>query len=170
MVQRQGVGAGKRFLAEGILSAKYEGLVAAGPRHDLLGGHSTVGPDVARCDSLSPVAEDVALIERLFVSLIVLLNSWKEARIVLTAKILTTPITRTTIPDEITIRQNARPSDSWLVASLFRFPRIETPRITIVTPRVTKLASCPIRGQLRAKYPRKMGSSDTIRKTMGLVC
>lgn len=37
--------------------------------------------------------------------------------------------------------QKASPNDCWLVASLFRLPRIETPSSIIVTPSVTNPAS-----------------------------
>lgn len=140
MVNREGIGAGKRLLTEGIFAAEDEGLVAARPCYDLLRGNCTVGSDVASRDSKPPIAEDVALGEEIWISLVIF-SGIERIVLILTAKILTTPITRTTIPAEITIRQNARPSDSWLVASLFKFPRIETPRITIVTPRVTNPAS-----------------------------
>jgi hypothetical protein len=56
----------------------------------------------------------------------------------LTAKILTVPMTVTTIPAEITILQKASPSDFSLVASLFKFPKIDIPSMIIVIPRETK--------------------------------
>ena len=71
-----------------------------------------------------------------------------------------------TIPDDITICQNERPSDSWLVAALLRLPSIETPTIIIKNPRVmnpdVKLRS----GQFRSKYLRNNEVSDTIRATV----
>jgi hypothetical protein len=47
-------------------------------------------------------------------------------------------MTVTTIPAEITILQKASPSDFSLVASLFRFPKIDIPSMIIVIPRETK--------------------------------
>ena len=69
----------------------------------------------------------------------------------LTQTMLMKPKTMTTIPEDMTIRQKARPSDSWLVASLFRCPRMDTPRMIIATPSVTKPELGLSRGQLRMK-------------------
>lgn len=69
----------------------------------------------------------------------------------LTLIMLMKPRTITTIPDDMTIRQKARPSDSSLVASLFRLPRMETPRMIMATPSVTKPELRLRRGQLRTK-------------------
>lgn len=57
----------------------------------------------------------------------------------------------TTIPDDMTIRQKARPSESSLVAPLLRLPRMETPRMIMATPSVTKPELRLRRGQLRTK-------------------
>ena len=67
-----------------------------------------------------------------------------------TAKMLITPRTTTTMPEEITIRQNASPRDCSLVACLLRFPRMPTPTIIMRDPRVTKPEDELRRGQLRA--------------------
>jgi len=42
-----------------------------------------------------------------------------------------------TIPEAMTIRQNPKPSDSWLVASLLRFPSVLTPITSMELPRAT---------------------------------
>lgn len=68
----------------------------------------------------------------------------------LTAKMLATPRITTRIPDDITICQNDLPKDFSLVASLFKFPRIETPTTIIVIPRVTKPDDGEKSGQFRA--------------------
>jgi hypothetical protein len=44
-------------------------------------------------------------------------------------------------PDEMTIRQNARPRFFWLIAAVFKLPRVATPRIIMVAARVMKPAS-----------------------------
>jgi len=69
---------------------------------------------------------------------------------VLTATMFTTPKILVRTPDEMTIRQKEVPRESWLVASLFRFPRIDTPRMIMRTPRVTKPELGDKSGQLRA--------------------
>lgn len=71
-----------------------------------------------------------------------------------------------TIPDDITICQNERPRDSWLVAALLRLPSIETPTIIIKNPRVMKPEVKLRSGQFRSKYLRKSEVSDTMRATL----
>lgn len=61
---------------------------------------------------------------------------------------LITPRITTRMPEEITICQKDIPRDSWLVASLLRFPRIKTPSMIIVKPRVTKPDEGENSGQL----------------------
>ena len=51
------------------------------------------------------------------------------------------------------------------MASLFKFPRIDTPNINMRTPRVTNPDSLLRSGQLWAKYFLKILSSETTRKT-----
>lgn len=63
---------------------------------------------------------------------------------------LTTPKIRARIPLLMTMRQNEVPKDFCDVASLFRFPRTDTPRIIIRTPSVTKPEVGERRGQFRA--------------------
>lgn len=55
------------------------------------------------------------------------------------------------IPAEITIRQNAKPSDFWLIVAMFRFPSTAVPRIIMTAARAIKPASSPNNGQLRLK-------------------
>ena len=76
------------------------------------------------------------------------------------------PSSATKMPAEMTMRQKAVPRDSWLVASLLRLPRIDTPRTTIADPSVTKPESGANRGQFLAKYPLKSCISDVMRNTV----
>ncbi|NKB16964.1 MAG: hypothetical protein HC770_00630 [Pseudanabaena sp. CRU_2_10] len=69
----------------------------------------------------------------------------------LTAKMLTKPMTITTMPEAMTILQNASPSDSWLVASLLRLPKIAFPSRIMVTPSMTNPESRLKSGQFRAR-------------------
>ena len=69
----------------------------------------------------------------------------------LTLMTLMKPRMITTIPDDMTIRQNASPRDTSLVASLFKLPRMDTPSMIMATPRVTKPELGLSRGQLRTK-------------------
>jgi len=59
-------------------------------------------------------------------------------RVALTAAILKVPITKDRIPEAIRIRHIGKPKDSWLVASLFKFPSMLRPTTTIASPRKTK--------------------------------
>lgn len=74
-----------------------------------------------------------------------------EREEVLTTITLMTPKTPERIPLAMTMRQNGRPSDSCDVASLLRFPRIETPTIIMKTPRVVKPEQGDRSGQFFAK-------------------
>lgn len=56
----------------------------------------------------------------------------------LTTTMFTTPMIVVRIPEQMTICQKDKPSDCWLVASLFKLPRIETPTTIMKIPRVTK--------------------------------
>jgi len=81
-----------------------------------------------------------------------------------TAKILITPMTRTTIPEAMTIRQNGRPRDWTLVAFLLRLPRTLIPKKHIEMPSMTKPDCWLKSGQLRETYLLNRGSSVRIRK------
>lgn len=61
---------------------------------------------------------------------------------------LTTPKMDTIIPEAITMLQELNPRDSSLVASLLRFPRMETPTMIMMIPKVTKPEEGDSRGQL----------------------
>lgn len=54
----------------------------------------------------------------------------------------------TIIPEAITMLQELNPRDSSLVASLLRFPRMETPTMIMMIPKVTKPEEGDSRGQL----------------------
>ena len=82
-----------------------------------------------------------------------------------TARILTTLMMIAKIPADTTILQKASPRAVSLAVALFKSPRTATPTIIITTESGRKVESCPNRGQLRSKYPRRMGSSETIKKT-----
>lgn len=69
----------------------------------------------------------------------------------LTVSRLTTLITMARTPAEITIRQNDSPKDFWLMAAMFRLPRVATPRIIMIAARVKNPASSPKRGHERLK-------------------
>ena len=136
-------------------AAEVEGFpTAAGGAVEVyfLRGYGTVGSDHACCHAAFGVPENVALWD---IRVLVVWNGltakdglWARR---LTLTVLMKPRTMTTIPEDITIRQNARPSDSSLVASLFKFPRMETPRMIMATPSVTKPELGLSRGQLRTK-------------------
>ena len=68
----------------------------------------------------------------------------------LTAKMLTMPKILVRMPAEITQRHIGVPRDICDVASLFRLPRMDTPRVIIMRPRVTKPDVGDRRGQLSA--------------------
>ena len=68
----------------------------------------------------------------------------------LTAKMLMTPKIEVRIPPAITHRHIGVPRLCWEVASLFRLPKIETPRIIIRMPNVTKPDEGERSGQLWA--------------------
>ncbi|EEP80777.1 predicted protein [Uncinocarpus reesii 1704] len=102
-----------------------------------------MSPDMTSSDSNVFVLEDEALTRDMSK------DPKTDQEIKLTTTILIVPTIITTIPEEMTILQNANPKDSWLVASLLRFPRVDTP-MTIM---------------LRLKYPRNTFSSETMRKT-----
>ena len=51
---------------------------------------------------------------------------------------LATPRILTTMPEAMTRRQKVVPRESSEVADLFKFPRVETPIIIMIMPRVTK--------------------------------
>ena len=91
-------------------------------------------------------------------------NDLKEER--LTAKILTTPMMETTMPEAMTRRQNVPPRDFSEVAALFRLPRIETPRMMSRMPRVTKPELGERSGQLLAMYRLKRPTSVIMRPTV----
>lgn len=57
---------------------------------------------------------------------------------------------RARIPEEMTMRQKEGPREVCEVASLLRLPRMETPRMSIRVPRVTKPEVGERRGQLVA--------------------
>lgn len=90
----------------------------------------------------------------------------KGLGISLTARIFTRLTTIARMPAEMIIRQNARPSDSWLMASVFRLPSTATPRIIMIAARAKKPASSPNMGHRRLKKSRKNGSSVTMRATV----
>jgi hypothetical protein len=113
-------------------------------------------------DAFNAVAEDVAL------------DMWsamafEEDSVPRTATRLIQPMMKMMIPAEITTRQNARPSDSWLTASLLRLPSMLIPRTTIASARVTKPWAGLRSGQLRAKKVRKSENSEARRNTMRLL-
>lgn len=64
---------------------------------------------------------------------------------------LVTPMMQVKIPDAMTICQKERPRTPWLVAVLFRLPRIETPTTIKKKPRVKKPEVILSKGQLREK-------------------
>jgi hypothetical protein len=68
------------------------------------------------------------------------------------------------MPDAMTMRHIGKPRFAWLVAPLFRLPRILNPRMIIDMPRKTKPDSALSIGQWRAKYFVKMLISETMRK------
>ena len=68
----------------------------------------------------------------------------------LTAKMLATPRMLTTMPEAMTRRQKVAPRDPSEVACLFRLPRMETPMMIMIMPRVTKPWLGESRGQLLA--------------------
>ena len=55
----------------------------------------------------------------------------------LTAKMLAMPTMMTTMPDAMTRRQKVEPREPSEVAVLFRLPRMETPMMIMMMPRVT---------------------------------
>lgn len=55
----------------------------------------------------------------------------------LTAKMLAVPRMLTTMPEAITRRQKVVPREPSEVAVLFRLPRMETPMMIMIMPRVT---------------------------------
>jgi hypothetical protein len=95
--------------------------------------------------------------------------AFEKDDVVLTATRLIQPIMNMIMPAEITTRQNARPSDSWLTASLLRLPSMLMPRTTIASARVTKPWAGLRSGQLRAKKVRKSENSEARRNTMRLL-
>lgn len=76
------------------------------------------------------------------------------------------PIANTITPAPMTILQNGIPRFSWLVASLFRFPKRLFP-ITIM-PKPKKLKPCELlnTGQFRSNQRRKMEHSETTRNML----
>lgn len=140
-----------------------EGAVTAGPTHHLLGGDSPVLSDVPGAEAQGAVGEDEGLWMRISI--------WccgGEGRLGgrLTARIFTRLTTMARMPAEIIILQNARPSDCWLMASVFRLPSTATPRIIMIAARAKKPASSPNMGYLRLKNSRKKGSSEMMRTTV----
>lgn len=69
----------------------------------------------------------------------------------LTATTLKKPMTIARMPEARSRRQNGRPNDFWLVASLFMFPSMLSPSTVIEHPRATKPWLGLSNGQLRAK-------------------
>ena len=142
VVGRQSVGTSK---VEGLASG---GGGAGAVNVDFLWSDSTMGADHASGDPLGGVAENVVLeATGEFMRTKRGNGSWRSR---LTVKMLTTPKTSTTMPEEITMRQKASPSDCSLVAVLLRFPRMPTPTTIIRNPRVTKPEEMLRRGQFRA--------------------
>lgn len=120
-----------------------------GAGHEFLRSHGAVGADLAGCESLNGGAGAENETLRISISRgVSFLGEGKGRK--LTAKIFATPMISTRQPEEMTIRQNGVPRDFSDVASLLRFPRIQTPRTIIKAPRVIKPESWERRGQLRA--------------------
>lgn len=139
---------------EGVftLQTKLERPAATGPTHHLLRSHCTICPDVACADALLAVGEDKGLSEKGWISIWIKdCGRPRKRGHVLTARMFTTLMTMARIPAEITIRQNASPSDFWLMAAMFRLPSTATPMIIMTAASVMKPASSPNRGQLRVK-------------------
>jgi hypothetical protein len=87
----------------------------------------------------------------------------------LTATMLTQPMTKTTIPEPMTSLQNGRPSDFWLVASLFKLPRVLFPVTSMTKPKKLNPCAGLSSGQSLAKYSLKKEHSDTIKITWNLL-
>lgn len=68
----------------------------------------------------------------------------------LTAKMLATPRMLTTMPEAMTRRQKVVPRDPSDVACLLRLPRMETPMMIMIMPRVTNPWLGESSGQLLA--------------------
>lgn len=75
----------------------------------------------------------------------------------------------TTIPEAMTIRQNGRPRFFWLVACLFRLPRIVFPSRSMATPSMTKPDLWLKSGQFRAMEDLKRGSSVMTKKATEII-
>lgn len=80
--------------------------------------------------------------------------------------ILKSPTKDERIPDAITTRHIGRPKLCWLVAPLFRLPKILKPRTIMDMPRKTNPDSALSIGQCLAKYPLKSWTSETRRKML----
>ncbi len=78
---------------------------------------------------------------------------------------MTKPKMKTTMPDAITSLQKGRPRDFWLVASLFKLPRMLLPSTSMAQPRKLKPCAGLRTGQTRAKNSLKMEHSDNRRNT-----
>ena len=126
----------------------------------LIGGRSAVSANHAGSDAVGGVAEDIALAERL-ASYPWSSDDWE----IHTATMFKKPMTKTMMPEPITILQKAKPRDCWLVACLLRFPSILIPSTIMAMPRATKPWLGLSRGQRRAKYERKRETSEQMRKT-----
>jgi hypothetical protein len=121
-----------------------------------------VGAYLTSRDAFTAVTEDVTLD-------IWSVMAFAKDVMSLTATRLIQPMMKMMMPAEITTRQNARPSDSWLTASLLRLPSMLMPRTTIASARVTKPWAGLRSGQLRAKKVRKSENSEARRNTMWLL-
>jgi hypothetical protein len=118
-----------------------------------------MGADLTGRDAFTAVTKDVAL--GLWSAM-----AFAKEGVFLTATRLIQPMMKMMIPAEITTRQNARPRDSRLTASLLRLPSMLMPRTTIASARVTKPWAGLRSGQLRAKKVRKSENSEARRNTM----
>ena len=123
---------------QGVGAAEVEGAPGGGSRGrgadvDFLRGDGAVVADLSGGDAEGFLAEGVVL----WVSGV---SGWvKSVRDGdgLTAKMLAMPKMMTTMPDAMTRRQKVEPRESSEVAVLFRLPRMETPMMIMMMPRVT---------------------------------
>jgi hypothetical protein len=106
-------------------------------------GNGTFRADLTGCHPKRAVLED-EILNRCQLSL-----CWKYTTP--TARRFTNPKSKTMMPDPMTRRHMGRPRDFWLVASLFRFPRMLFPRIIMQDPKKLKPCAGESSGQTRAK-------------------
>lgn len=106
--------------------------MAACSAHDFLLCDCAISSDVAGADTGFGIAEEESLQEE--ISLI--LKGKFRGLSSLTANTLSTLTTIARTPAEMIMRQKAMPIVSWAMALVFKFPKVETPRIIMIPARV----------------------------------